>query len=412
MSGFASLRKGFSENARRAFRYRDFRLLWTGAFFSFLGSWIQLTAQGWLVYELTGSKEKLAYLSFAAALPGALLGPILGVFVETLNRRKLLVVCQLVYACNALGLSIGVFTGTVRYEWIMAVALINGVVNCFETPARQSLVGSIIPQEDLNAAIPINAMTFNLSRLLGPAVGGLLLGSIGAGACYAANALSFSALIWGILAIKSDIDTRNAEGGPIRDLIIEGFQFTWREKRLREVFMLEAVTSSFGLFYLSQMPAIAKDMLRLDERGLGTAYSSIGVGTMLSLLFLMATATRQNKTRLLKGGMTLFGLCLLGLSFARTPFIALPLLAVLGGCAVMQFNISNQLFQTLSPDALRGRTLAMHIWALGGFGVVTTPLFGRMAERVGLSTTLATCSGVVMLFAVIAWWRRVSFDSL
>ena len=398
------------ESSMRAFQYPDFRRLWLGAFLSFVGSWVQITAQGWLVYEITGDRAKLAMVSFAAMLPMAILGPFAGTLTDTRNRRSILVWCQAIYACSALFLAAAAHWHFVQYWHILAVALVNGFVNCAETPTRQSLVSTIVPTADLAAAVPINAMTFNLARVIGPAIGGLLLGHFGAEACYLLNSFSFAALIFAVLAIRADISAISARTEPMLDLVREGMRYTWMDLRLRTLFLMEATTAMFGLIYLPMMPAIAKDMLHLDERGLGWAMTSVGVGGMLGLLSLMVLADKPYKARIAIISMTLFAVGLVTLSVVRIPWVAFLCLGVTGMCAIMQFNTTNTLFQLLSTDALRGRVLAMHVWALSGFSPFTIPLFGLLAQHAGVAVAIGLGGLLVGCGATLAWIHRRRLD--
>ena len=390
----------------RAFRIPDFRLLWTGAFLSFMGTWIQSVAQGWLVYDITRDESKLAWVSFCGMIPMALLGPITGSFIDTWNRRRILVASQIIYGVNALFLASAVYFHFVSYWLIIGVALCNGVVNCFETPTRQSLVGSIVPPEDIPAAVPVNAMTFNLSRVIGPAVGGVLLAWFGAQLCYFLNGLSYLALVFAVLGIRADISAKSARKEPIRDLVMEGLKYTFRDDRLRTLFFMECTTSMFGLSYMALMPAIAKTMLGLDKKGLGMAMTFIGFGTMTGLLLLMAYSSKPIKSLLVRTAMTTFSISLIALSFARSPWIAFPLLSLTGGSAVMQFNLTNTMFQMIAPDHLRGRVITMHIWALSGAGPLLLPFFGWLARQAGLPIALQVAGFVVLGGAILAWMHR------
>jgi MFS family permease len=394
------------ESSMRAFQYPDFRKLWFGAFFSFIGSWVQMVAQGWLVYDITGDRAKLAMVSFLSMLPMAVLGPFAGTLTDTQNRRALLIWCQVIYACNALFLAAAVHWNFVAYEQILIVALINGFVNCAETPTRQSLVGTIVPPEGLSAAVPINAMTFNLARVIGPAVGGLLLRLIGAEACYVLNGISFIALISAVATIRADISATATRSEPLMDLVREGMAYTWRDLRLRTLFFMEAATSMFGLIYLPMMPAVAKDMLRLDETGLGFAMTSVGIGGMLGLVTLMLLSERPIKAKLARYAMTVFAVALMALSVIRVPWIAFICLGITGMTAIMQFNATNTLFQLLSPEALRGRVLAMHVWALSGSAPLTLPLFGWIAQAAGVHIAIRIGATLVGIGAALAWVHR------
>lgn len=401
----------FRDGGLRAFRYPDFRILWTGAFLSFVGSWIQNVAQGWLVYEITRDVRALALVTFLGSIPVAIIGPFVGAAIDSMDRRKLLIICQVIFGMNALILAGAIYFHSVQYWMILAAALINGVAGTFETPARQSLISTIIPPEDLSAAVPINAMTFNLARLVGPAIGGVMLSLIGAELCYFVNGLSYIALIVSLGAVKANISVKATRGEPIKDLVLEGMRYTMINRNLRMVFLLECCLSAFGLFYIGQLPAIARDMLGLGKQGLGNAMTCVGVGTLCALFTLVVLSDRPYKTFMLRLAMTVFGLGLMALGLSHVHWVSFIILAAIGGAAMMQFNLSNTLFQLIAPPNLRGRVLAMHIWALSGIGTFTVPLFGQLAYYRGLPFALQVGGALVFVGAVAAWLTPVNFDA-
>jgi MFS family permease len=380
------------QNMTRAFRHRDFRLLWIGAFLSFTGSWIQNVAQGWLVYELTGDKAKLAIVTFCQMAPVSILGPFAGTLADTLNKRHLLVAAQTTYAAGALYLMAATAMGFVRYEHILVVALIFGIVGTIEMPARQSMISKVVPPEDLPAAIPLNAMTFNAARIIGPGIGGVLLALFGPAVAYGINGISYLALILAVIAVHADLRPAQREPQPIGDLLFEGMRYTFQDMRLRTLFVMEAAVSTFGIFYISQMPALAREMLGLNAAGLGFAMMTVGVGAISGLLLNTYLSDRPVKGRIVLNGMAVTGICLFILGFVRSPWLAFPLLAVLGGATIMQFNTTNTLFQTLSPEHLRGRVLSMHIYAISGVGPFGILFFGWFAEATRAGT-IATPGG-------------------
>jgi MFS family permease len=386
----------------RVYRHRDFRLLWSGAFLSFIGSWIQTVGQGYLVYELTGSKADLAAVSFAASLPVMIIGPFAGAVVDTINRKRLLIACQIALACTALFLSAATHYKFVQYWHILAAALVVGFVGAFEMPTRQSVVSRVVPPEDLAAAIPLNALTFNMARLVGPALGGVLLATIGVSANYLANGLSYFAIVATVLAIRADLHTTGGDRGPIQDLVREGMLYTFRDRTLRTLFLLEAAVSAFAIFYIALMPAIAKSMLGLGRQGLGFCYTSIGVGSVCSLL-LMSVMSGRSRALVLKADMTAMGLLLIALAGTHYPPIAFVLFALMGFCAVAHFNTTNTLFQLLSPDRLRGRVLSMHVWALAGLSPIGTIFFGWLADATSLETALHAGGTCTLAAAAYAW---------
>ncbi|MBS1719753.1 MAG: MFS transporter [Armatimonadetes bacterium] len=402
----SSLAIGREKNpgALRAFRHPDFRLLWFGAFLSFMGSWIQNVAQGYYVYQLTGSERALAMVSFAQMIPVTILGPIAGVLTDTLDKRKVLIATQAIFAAGALLLAYTAFRGIATYGLLVGVAAVLGTVSAIEMPTRQSIISRVVPPEDLGAAIPLNAMTFNISRILGPVIGGMLLRTMGPSACYLVNGLSFFALIFAVMAIRSDLTSANKEAGPILDLILEGARYTFRTPALKLLFILECMVSVFGLFYLTQIPAIAEKFLHLGK-DFFWAYFSVGVGTLSALVLLTTNSHRRIKGLLICTAIGFIAFGLIGLSFAKSLWIAFPLFAILGFASVTIFNTCNTLFQTLSTDALRGRVVSMHIWALSGIGPFGVLFFGELAERVGLAPAIRL-GGVIMIAALaLAVWK-------
>ncbi|RYG42816.1 MFS transporter, partial [bacterium] len=361
----------------RVLSYPDFRLMWFGAFLSFTGSWVQNVAQGYFVYELTHDEGKLALVSFASSIPVFLFGFVAGGLADAFDKRKVLIVAQALLGCAALFLAWATWRGTATFGSVIAVAFVVGLIGCVEMPTRQSIVSRVVPAEDLAAAVPVNAMTFNVARIFGPAIGGFLLATVGVAACYLLNGLSFIALIWAVLAIRADLGRPERRKQPIGDLIFEGALYTFREVRLRTLLILETITACFGIFYLPLIPAYVREELGYSEAAskgaLAGAYTSIGVGALIGLVFITSLSDSPHKGRIVRGAMLAIGIGLLVLSTVHSPWVAFPTMAIIGGSTIMQFNTTNALFQLLSPEHLRGRVLSMHIWALNGlspFGIL------------------------------------------
>jgi MFS family permease len=394
----------------RAFRHRDFRLLWGGAFLSFTGSWIQSVAQAWLVFEITGSEAMLGLVLFCSQIPVSLIGPAAGLLPDFWDRRWLLVGCQLTFAAGSLYLAAALYFDFLHYTHIIVVATILGTVGAIEMPTRQSIISRVVPPEDLPSAVPLNALTFNVARVIGPSIGMLLYGFFGPQVCYLVNGCSFSFMIFAVLAIRSNLRVEKGESQPIGDLLMEGMLYTFRDMRLRTLFILEACVSTFGLFYLALMPVIAIEILGLGTKESGLAMTTVGVGTIVSLLLVANISHRPIKGLIVRLAMTVFALGLLGLAFSPSRWVAFPLLAIVGFCAVAQFNTTNTLFQLLSPERLRGRVIAMHVWALTGLSPVGTLAFSWFAEKAGLRTALLAGGICVMFGAIWGWSRKISLE--
>lgn len=394
------------------FRYRDFRLLWGGALLSFMGSWVQTVAQGWLVYEITRNEEKLAWIAFASMIPVSIFGPFAGALVDTLNRRAVLVWCQIVFLFGAVFLAAANHFGFVRYEQILLIALLNGFASTLEMPARQSLISTVVPADVVASAVPIQASTFNLARVIGPAIGGFLLARFGPQSCYLVNALSYSGLIFGVLAIRANLMPLARERQPIYDLMVEGIRYTLRHRTLKPLFYMEATVSVFGLAYLPLLPAFARDVLGLDRAGLGWIYTCIGIGAISGLAFLILTAHLSWKGNVVRIAMSLFAVALLGLSFTQQFWAAAPFLVLLGMGSIVQFNTTNTLFQSIAPPELRGRVIAMHVWALSGSAPIALPAFGWLSRTTSVPVSMQVGAAVVGIGALFAWLRAGHLASL
>jgi predicted MFS family arabinose efflux permease len=220
------------------------------------------------------------------------------------------------------------------------------------------------------------------------------------GLSYLINGLSFTGLVFAVLAIHADLRPEKRNDGPIWDLVVEGWKYTLREPRLRVLLVLEAAVSIFAIHYIALLPALAKDQLGLDQRGLGLAYSMIGVGAVTSLLLMAWMSDRPIKGTVIRVAMLLLGSGLVALSAIRTPALAYAILTMLGLATVAQFNTTNTLFQLLSPDYLRGRVLSMHIWALSGLSPLGALAFGALAQQRGLPFALAAGGIAVVAFAL------------
>ncbi len=397
----------------RVFRYRDFRYLWLGAFLSFIGSWIQNVGQGVLIYDMTGSKERLALVSFLSMVPVTFFGPFAGSFVDKMNKRALLVWSQILLACSALLIAYLAWTKLIRVEHLFIAAVFNGTISCFEMPVRQAVISSSVSKEDLPLAIPFQGLTFNLARVVGPAVAALLLTRFDVATCYLVNGISFIALIFATLTVRSDLSAKADRASHMVDLILEGFRYTWRDKRLKMLFVLETGISFFALFYLAQMPAIAHEMLGLPREGggVGIVTTAVGIGAILALVITSKTSDLHIKGTLIRIAVTTAAVGLLLLSFVNSVWVAFPILVLLGISNVTIFNTCNSLFQQIAPERLRGRVISMHIWALSGIGPLGMYPFGWLAEHYGLPFSLRIASILTIGVAAWAWLKKISLEA-
>lgn len=403
-SQIISYAKGW--NGLKVLRIPDYRYLWFGSLTSFIGSQVQNVAQGYYVFEITNSNAKLALVTFCGMIPITLMGPLVAVTADLWDRRKTLIWTSLGFAFSALVLASAIFFNVGYYSLFIGVALITGVLQTLEQPTRQSIVRAVVPREDLAAAIPMQGMTFNLARTVGPAVGGIMLAVVGAAYCFLLNAASYIGVLTAAFKIKTDLSPIQKEPQPIKDLIFEGMLYTLKHRGLRTLFIMEGATSLFGIFYLSQLPAIAKKLLGLGPMGLGVAYSSIGIGAILSLTTLAAISNRPIKPQVIRVAMSAFSVFLMILSVNHLAWLSFLCLGFLGASTMAQFNTTNTLFQLIAPARLQGRVLAMHMWAVGGLAPVGALIFGVIADWIGLRPAMLMGAVLVGGFSLFGWLQR------
>lgn len=363
---------------------------------SFTGGWMQTVAQGYFVYSLTNDESKLAFVSFCASFPVFLFGFVAGSFADHYDKRTILIITQALFAAGPLYLAVATHFHFVEYWHIVVCALLQGLVGCVEMPVRQSVISRVVPPEELAAAVPVNAMTFNTARIFGPAFGAVVLASVGVAACYLINGISYLALIWSATRIKSDLRARPSPPQPIYDLIFEGMRYTFKDVRLRTLFLLETLTACFGIVYVPLLPAFVHQILGYGEVNMkvnghiqlvdtsraanGNCYTAIGIGAIVGLLVVTQISDKPFKATIIRLAMWMIAASLSLLSFVHNIWMAYVLLALLGMSVVAQFNTTNALFQVLSPERIRGRVLSMHFWGLSGLAPFGTLLYGWIAS--------------------------------
>jgi MFS family permease len=340
------------------------------------------------------------------SLPVAFFGPIMGAVADKYDKRIALIVSQVVYALGALTLAGLVHFGLAQFWHFITVAFILGCASTVEMPIRQSMVGRVVPREMIGSAVPINAITFNGARILGPIIGGQLLVHFGAKTCYLVNSFSYFAIILSVLAVKADLSASDGGQPVTKDLIMEGMLFTLRDEVLKRLFFLEIILSSFGLAYIPLIPAYAQRVMKLQEAQYSAIHTSVGIGAILGLATTIWLSGKPYKGRIVLTAMTIAGLALFCLSLVRYLPLCYLCFGFIGFAMIMQLNTTNTLFQLLSPDRLRGRVLAMHFWALSGISPIGIFIFGKIGENVSIPAAFMTGGIAVMIGAGWGWMGR------
>ena len=377
-----------------------FRRYWVGAFLSFVGSWVQNVAQSWLVYELTRSEFLLGVVGFASGVPMLFLAPIGGALADRWNRRNILLITQSLFALSAFALAALTYAGAIRYEYIVALALLNGLVLTVDLPTRQSLVAHLVPRADLANGIALNAAAFHTARILGPALGGLLLEWVGAAPCFLVNALSFSAILLALLSLRIQSSTDGRAPTGILHSLREGVAFVRARRGLMLLWLNVLILSTFGLSYLVLLPVFAAEVLQVGKTGLGQLYTVAGIGSLAGLLLTARLSGEVPRGWLVIVAANVFAWSVIGFALTTHPLLAKGLLMLAGMFGVMQLVSTNTALQTAAPDYLRGRVVSLHTWAINAPAPFASLLIGKLAQLWGAPTAVAVSTSVCALVAV------------
>lgn len=389
----------------RALRHRNFRLFVGGQLISLVGTWLQSVAQAWLVYRLAGSALLLGLVGFCGQIPVLLLSPLGGAAADRLDRRRVLVATQSSAMLLALLLGILTVARRVTVPAVMAIAAGLGVVNAFDMPTRQSFVLEMVVREDLPNAIALNSSMVNAARMLGPAVAGILVAAVGEGWCFILNGVSYVAVIFALLRIRVPARPRLPPAS-VLDHLAGGFRFAAHHAPIRALLTLIGVISLFGMPYAVLMPLFADRVLGVGAKGLGLLMGASGVGALCGALLL---ARRREVKGLGRWAITAaggFGLSLILFALSRRLGLSLVLLFGTGLATVLQTAASNTLLQTLAPDEMRGRVMALFSMMFLGLAPFGAFLEGASAQRIGAAATVSIGGGVCVL-AAIYFTRRL-----
>lgn len=388
-----------------AFKHRNYRLWFMGQLVSLVGTWMQTTAQGYLVFQLTHSPLYLGYVGFAAGAPSWLFMLYGGVIADRMSRRKLLLIAQstmMVLAFIQAGLT---FAGLIQPWHIIVLALGLGIANAFDAPARQAFTVEMVGREDLTNAIALNSSMFNLATVVGPAVAGLTYAWVGPAWCFTLNGLSFIAVITALLMMRlKPMLTKKRTTAALDDLK-EGLRYTASHVAIRTLVSIAAVVSLFGLAFMTLMPAWATTVLGGDASTNGLLLAARGVGAVTGALMIAALGQFNGRGKLLTVGSFVFPLMMLIFAEVRWLPLSLLMLAGTGWGFMVLFNLANTLLQTLVPDDLRGRVVS--IYTLGFFGLMPLGalLAGWVAEQLGEPNTLALSALITLAFSGWLWLR-------
>jgi MFS family permease len=372
----------------RALRHRNFQLFFSGQLISLIGTWMQSIAESWLVYRLTGSALLLGAVGFASQIPVFLVAPIGGIVADRHNRKHVVIGTQVASMVLATILAILTLTGLVRVWHVFVLASLLGVVNAFDIPGRQSFLVDMVGKEDLMNAIALNSSMFNGARIVGPAIAGILVAKIGEGWCFAANAISYVAVITGLLLMRVQRPATLASSASPLAHIVEGFRFVRHTAPIRALLILLGIVSLVAMPYTVLMPVFADQVLHGGARGLGILMGATGVGALLGALTLAARTGVKGLGRWVAFSCGGFAISLMLFTLSRNFWLSAALLLPVGFCMMLQMASSNTLIQAMVPDRLRGRVMALYSMMFMGMAPFGALLGGALADRLGAPLTV------------------------
>ena len=387
-------------NTFRALKHRNFQLFFAGQFVSLTGTWMQSVAQSWLVYRLTGSVILLGLVGFASQIPVFLLAPFGGAAADRYDRRKILVVTQTSAMITAFVLAILTLSENIQVWHLFVLAACFGIANAFDIPTRQAFVTDMVGKEDLLNAIALNSSMFNGARIIGPAIAGILVAMVGEGWCFFGNAVSYVAVIAGILLMKITPVLREYKGSTLSN-IAEGFAFAAKTAPIRGLLLLLGLVSLMGMPYAVLMPIFADQILGGGSDTLGYLMGASGVGALTAALIIASRKQVFGLGRWVAFASGGLGVSLILFSFSTNLWLSLLLLVPVGFSMMTQMSSSNTLIQAMVPDELRGRVMSVYSMMFMGMAPLGALLAGALAEALGAPFTVAIGGAVCILGSLV-----------
>jgi len=368
----------------RALRHRNFKLFFTGQSISLIGTWMTRVATSWLVYRLTGSALLLGIVGFAGQIPTFLLAPFAGVLVDRLNRRNMLVWTQVLAALQSLAMAALTLARVINIHEVIWLSAFQGLINAFDMPGRQAfLVQMVEDKQDLGNAIALNSSMVNMARLIGPALAGLVIGSVGEGYCFLIDGLSYLAVIASLLMMRVNVAPPKPSRATMLEQLKDGWAYVAGFAPIRTILSLFALISLMGMPFMVLMPIFASKVLHGGPHTLGFLLGASGVGALVSAISLALRKSVRGLTTMIQVSAALFGIGLICFGLSRILPLSLFLMLIVGFGMMQGLAASNTVIQTLVPEDKRGRVMSYYTMAFVGMAPFGSLLAGALAHRLG-----------------------------
>lgn len=401
MGGGAS---SFKLSTFSSLRHRDYRYLWLGVLFSGCGQWIQQVTLSWMVYDMTGSAVQLGAINGMRSIPFLISGPLAGVAADRWDRKTIMAASQALLLVTSLAMALLIMTGLIEVWHLYAFTLITGVSWSFNMPVRQALVPALVPKEDLLNAVALNSAAFNMTRIVGPSLGGLMIAWFGVANNFLAQAVVYGGVVAMIMMMNVPALARGGIKKSMGGDLKEGLSYVWNEKPVLTLMLLALIPMVFSMPYVSLMPMFARDVLNSGPEGLGLLMAAPGIGALVATFTLASLQNFRRKGLLLISAVTMLGFFLILFSQSSWMPLSLALLTLVGACQISFMATNNTLLQLLVPDELRGRVMSIYMLDQGLMPLGS--LFaGVMAAGMGAPFAVTVMGAIVVVLALGAFVR-------
>jgi MFS family permease len=397
----------------RALKSRNYRLFFSGQSISLIGTWMTQTATIWLVYQLTNSALWLGFVGFASQIPSFLFASFAGVLVDRWDRRRTLIVTQFLAMLQSLCLAFLAFTGAIAIWQIVALSIFQGLINAFDMPARQAFVVDMVEnREDLGNAIALNSSMFSGARLIGPAIAGFAIASVGASFCFLIDGISYIAVIAGFLSMKVARKVPIPSVHNLWQRLIEGFRYAFGFAPIRALLLLMALVSFMGMPYTVLAPIFATEILHGGPQTLGFLMAASGFGALTAGIYLSSRRSIIGLGKLIAIAPALFGMGIICFALSKVLWLSLVAMAIAGFSLILQVASSNTILQTIVEEDKRGRVMSFYSMSFTGTITFGNLVAGAAASRIGAPTTLIIGGFACILGAIWFYNQRSTLKPL